>query len=197
MSGRGGSPSIQQGGGTTLRATDTRPSTRPGCADDDHHRVADRRHHLRGLLGERVTADGADLLCRPCAACDYPRRVDLFPPHGIYRLTERRVEQGPHESGPPQTPPNPGPPLPHPPPNPSPPGTPPVEATSSSGDLDFESGGQAEQPAEAELSDREVQKAEHNQREVLEKSLRALGGTWDTSRGMQTLRAAGFHPSEK
>ncbi|MFI1576277.1 hypothetical protein ACH4VQ_36405 [Streptomyces anulatus] len=42
-----------------------------------------------------------------------------------------------------------------------------------------------------------VQKAEHNQREALEKSLRALGGTWDTSRGMQTLRDAGFHPSEK
>ncbi|MFD9953490.1 SAM-dependent methyltransferase [[Kitasatospora] papulosa] len=42
-----------------------------------------------------------------------------------------------------------------------------------------------------------VQKAESNQRETLEKSLRALGGTWDPSRGMQTLRDAGFHPSEK
>ncbi|MER6231557.1 hypothetical protein ACFWFI_28470 [Streptomyces sp. NPDC060209] len=42
-----------------------------------------------------------------------------------------------------------------------------------------------------------VQKAETNQRESLEKSLRALGGTWDPSRGMQTLRDAGYHPSEK
>ncbi|MDF6023060.1 hypothetical protein [Streptomyces sp. JH34] len=42
-----------------------------------------------------------------------------------------------------------------------------------------------------------VQKAESNQRESLEKSLRSLGGTWDPSRGMQTLRDAGFHPSEK
>ncbi|MER5680014.1 hypothetical protein ABT081_24035 [Streptomyces sp. NPDC002238] len=42
-----------------------------------------------------------------------------------------------------------------------------------------------------------VQKAESNQRETLEKSLRALGDTWDPSRGMQTLRDARFHPSEK
>ncbi|MDX2748535.1 hypothetical protein [Streptomyces sp. NRRL_B-2557] len=42
-----------------------------------------------------------------------------------------------------------------------------------------------------------VQKAETNQRESLEKSLRSLGGTWDPSRGMQTLRDAGYHPSEK
>nr|WP_234466597.1 hypothetical protein [Streptomyces sp. MBT60] len=78
------------------------------------------------MPGERVTADEADLLRQPCAAGGNPRRVDLFPPHGIYRPTERRVEQGRHESGPPQTPPNPGPPLPHPPPTPSLPGTPPV-----------------------------------------------------------------------
>ncbi|MGW1354854.1 hypothetical protein ACWCQE_37170 [Streptomyces sp. NPDC002409] len=42
-----------------------------------------------------------------------------------------------------------------------------------------------------------VQKAENNQRQSLEKSLRVLGGTWDPSRGMQTLRDAGYHPSEK
>ncbi|MEU1033152.1 hypothetical protein ACWEWI_25445 [Streptomyces sp. NPDC003753] len=42
-----------------------------------------------------------------------------------------------------------------------------------------------------------VQKAENTQRESLEKSVRALGGTWDPSRGMQTLRDAGYHPSEK
>ncbi|MFH8443117.1 hypothetical protein ACH4D3_18020 [Streptomyces sp. NPDC018026] len=42
-----------------------------------------------------------------------------------------------------------------------------------------------------------VQKAENTQRESLEKSVRALGGTWDPSRGMQTLRDADYHPSEK
>ncbi|MGW4694054.1 hypothetical protein ACWEO1_16865 [Kitasatospora cineracea] len=42
-----------------------------------------------------------------------------------------------------------------------------------------------------------VRKAENTQREALEKSLRALGGTWDPSRGMQTLRDAGYHPTEK
>ncbi|MGW1554750.1 hypothetical protein [Streptomyces sp. NPDC002346] len=42
-----------------------------------------------------------------------------------------------------------------------------------------------------------VQKAESSQRQSLEKSLRTLGGTWDPSRGMQTLRDAGYHPSEK
>ncbi|MFI9012559.1 hypothetical protein ACIGZI_00835 [Streptomyces griseus] len=76
--------------------------------------------------GVRVTAAGADLLCRPCAVGGYPRRVDLFPPFGIYGLTERRIEAGRHGSGSPQTPPDQGPPLPHPPPTPSPPGTPPV-----------------------------------------------------------------------
>ncbi|WP_343238715.1 hypothetical protein [Streptomyces sp. SID8374] len=34
----------------------------------------------------RHTADGRDLLCRACAEGGYPRRVDLFPPYGIYRL---------------------------------------------------------------------------------------------------------------
>ncbi|MDX2606220.1 hypothetical protein PV379_10665 [Streptomyces caniscabiei] len=42
-----------------------------------------------------------------------------------------------------------------------------------------------------------VQKAENTQRESLEKSVRTLGETWDSSRGRQTLRDAGFHPSEK
>ncbi|MFJ9887200.1 hypothetical protein ACIQRW_15200 [Streptomyces sp. NPDC091287] len=76
--------------------------------------------------GVRVTAAGADLLCRPCAVGGYPRRVDLFPPFGIYGLTTRRIEAGRHGSGTPQTPPDQGPPLPNPPPTPSPPGTPPV-----------------------------------------------------------------------
>lgn len=39
-----------------------------------------------------------------------------------------------------------------------------------------------------------VQKAEKSQRESLEKSLRALGGTWDPSRGMQTLRDSKLPP---
>ncbi len=34
----------------------------------------------------RRTADGRDLLCRACALGGCPRRVDLFPPYGIYRL---------------------------------------------------------------------------------------------------------------
>ncbi|RPE26600.1 hypothetical protein [Kitasatospora cineracea] len=42
-----------------------------------------------------------------------------------------------------------------------------------------------------------VRKAENSQREALERSVRALGGTWDPSRGMQTLRDAGYSPSEK
>ncbi|MFI5723441.1 hypothetical protein [Streptomyces cyaneofuscatus] len=61
--------------------------------------------------GVRVTDAGTDLLCRPCAVGNYPRRVDLFPPLGIYGLTERRIEQDRHGSGPPPNPPNPGPAL--------------------------------------------------------------------------------------
>lgn len=34
----------------------------------------------------RHTAQGRDLLCRACAEGGCPRRVDLFPPYGIYRL---------------------------------------------------------------------------------------------------------------
>lgn len=75
----------------------------------------------------RRTANGErDLLCGSCAAAKIPRRVDLFPPLGVYRLTARRIEMGKHGSGSPQSPPDPGPPLPSPPPAPSPPGTPPV-----------------------------------------------------------------------
>lgn len=75
--------------------------------------------------GVRVTAAGTDLLCRPCAVGSYPRRVDLFPPFGIYGLTSRRIEMGKHGSGSPKMPPDPGPPLPNPPPTPTP-GLPPV-----------------------------------------------------------------------
>ncbi|WP_446039317.1 hypothetical protein [Streptomyces sp. SID1121] len=76
----------------------------------------------------RTDADGRALLCVPCAQGGYPRRVDLFPPLGIYKLTSRqvRMSDGKHGGGTPQTPPNPGPALPTPPPAPSPPGTPPV-----------------------------------------------------------------------
>ncbi|WP_329433215.1 hypothetical protein OG564_10800 [Streptomyces sp. NBC_01280] len=42
-----------------------------------------------------------------------------------------------------------------------------------------------------------VRKAENSQRKSLEKTLRTLGGTWDPSRGIQTLSDAGYHPSEK
>ncbi|MFJ8968956.1 MULTISPECIES: hypothetical protein [unclassified Streptomyces] len=79
------------------------------------------------VTAARHTPTGRDLLCEECAGGDYPRRVDLFPPFGVYGLTTRKLaNDGRHGSGPPKTPPNPGPPLPNPPPAPSPPGTPPV-----------------------------------------------------------------------
>ncbi|MET9205068.1 hypothetical protein ACIQIG_01450 [Streptomyces bacillaris] len=79
------------------------------------------------VTAARHTEAGRDLLCAECAEGDYPRRVDLFPPLGIYGLPPRKVRpEGKHREGPPQSPPNPGPPLPNPPPAPSPPGTPPV-----------------------------------------------------------------------
>nr|WTA00485.1 hypothetical protein OH820_16845 [Streptomyces sp. NBC_00857] len=101
----------------------------------------------------RTGGDGArDLLCFGCARENFPRRVDLFPPYGIYGLANRKVLLGPvrpvlaglvtpgtavptgqdlgdgrhGKPGGPQLPPDPGP---HPPPHPrpqSPPGTPPV-----------------------------------------------------------------------
>ncbi len=43
----------------------------------------------------RVTAAGTDLLCRACAIGDYPRRVDLFPPFGVYGVKARVPDQGP------------------------------------------------------------------------------------------------------
>ncbi|MET4667611.1 MULTISPECIES: hypothetical protein [Streptomyces] len=79
------------------------------------------------VTAARHTETGRDLLCEECAAGDYPRRVDLFPPFGIYGLPARRVRpDSKHRGNPPQPPPNPGPSLPKPPPAPSPPGTPPV-----------------------------------------------------------------------
>ncbi|MEU3836521.1 hypothetical protein ACH4N4_05415 [Streptomyces microflavus] len=78
------------------------------------------------VTAARSAADGQrDLLCGDCAAGQAPRRVDLFPPLGVYRLTARRIEMGKHSSGPPKPPPNQGPPLPNPPPTPTP-GRPPV-----------------------------------------------------------------------
>ncbi|MFE2289566.1 hypothetical protein [Streptomyces sp. NPDC059452] len=85
------------------------------------------------VTAARHTPAGRDLLCEVCATADYPRRVDLFPPFGIYGLTTRKVlnarkilNDGKHGSGPPKLPPDPGPALPYPRPTPSPPGTPPV-----------------------------------------------------------------------
>ncbi|MEU4176935.1 hypothetical protein [Streptomyces sp. NPDC026589] len=34
----------------------------------------------------RRTEGGRDLLCRACAEGGWPRRVDVFPPYGVYRL---------------------------------------------------------------------------------------------------------------
>ncbi|AZK94954.1 MULTISPECIES: hypothetical protein [Streptomyces] len=73
----------------------------------------------------RNTTEGRDLLCVPCADSNYPARVVLFPPLGIYRLTERRLDLGKHGKPKPQLPPDPGPHPPKPTPK-SPPGTPPV-----------------------------------------------------------------------
>ncbi|MCX4489518.1 hypothetical protein OG890_37140 [Streptomyces anulatus] len=38
------------------------------------------------VTSARHTVHGRDLLCRACAESGCPRRVDLFPPYGIYRL---------------------------------------------------------------------------------------------------------------
>ncbi|MDJ1643978.1 hypothetical protein P5W92_26735 [Streptomyces sp. J15] len=39
------------------------------------------------VIAVRYTAHGRELLCRACAEGGCPRRVDLFPPYGIYRLS--------------------------------------------------------------------------------------------------------------
>ncbi|MEV7426887.1 MULTISPECIES: hypothetical protein [unclassified Streptomyces] len=78
----------------------------------------------------RLVGDEArDLLCGGCAEENFPRRVDLFPPFGIYRLTCRMVPlyDAKHaKPGPPKMPPDQGPALPPGPKPQSPPGTPPV-----------------------------------------------------------------------
>ncbi|MDX3607743.1 hypothetical protein PV702_15080, partial [Streptomyces sp. FL06-04B] len=62
------------------------------------------------VTAARQTPAGRDLLCEECAEGDYPRRVDLFPPFGIYRLTARKLlDDGRHGGGPPKLPPAPGP----------------------------------------------------------------------------------------
>ncbi|CAM5251452.1 hypothetical protein [Streptomyces cyaneofuscatus] len=79
------------------------------------------------VTAARHTGAGRDLLCEECAEGNYPRRVDLFPPLGIYGLPARKVQRdAKHRGNPGPPPPNPGPPLPNPPPAPSPPGAPPV-----------------------------------------------------------------------
>lgn len=42
------------------------------------------------VAAARRIADGRDLLCAECADGNYPRRVDLFPPFGLYGLPRRR-----------------------------------------------------------------------------------------------------------
>ncbi|UZI29538.1 hypothetical protein OH133_16115 [Streptomyces sp. VB1] len=41
------------------------------------------------VTAARHTAHGRELLCRGCAESGCPRRVDVFPPYGIYRLHHR------------------------------------------------------------------------------------------------------------
>ncbi|MEU4178258.1 hypothetical protein [Streptomyces sp. NPDC026589] len=52
-------------------------------AADVRTREACWRSHVTAA---RHTARGRDLLCRACAESGSPRRVDVFPPYGIYRL---------------------------------------------------------------------------------------------------------------
>ncbi|WP_055558498.1 hypothetical protein, partial [Streptomyces luridiscabiei] len=57
------------------------------------------------VTAARHTETGRDLLCEECAEADYPRRVDLFPPFGIYGLPARRVRpDSKHRGNPPQPP---------------------------------------------------------------------------------------------
>ncbi|RST10638.1 hypothetical protein EF908_40195, partial [Streptomyces sp. WAC04770] len=49
------------------------------------------------VTAARHTEAGRDLLCEECAEGDYPRRLDLFPPLGIYGLPPRKVRpEGKH-----------------------------------------------------------------------------------------------------
>ncbi|MET9977579.1 hypothetical protein ACFYOI_03435 [Streptomyces microflavus] len=81
---------------------------------------------IKPVTASRAVEDGQrDLLCGDCAEGQAPRRVDLFPPLGVYKLTARRIEMGKHGSGAPKPPPNQGPALPNPKP-PTTPGRPPV-----------------------------------------------------------------------
>ncbi|MEU5137939.1 hypothetical protein AB0H02_36770 [Streptomyces californicus] len=41
------------------------------------------------VTAARHTPDGHDLLCGECAEGNYPRRVDLFPPLGLFGRPER------------------------------------------------------------------------------------------------------------
>ncbi|MEI5035862.1 hypothetical protein RB201_34225 [Streptomyces sp. S1A(2023)] len=45
------------------------------------------------VTAARHTVHGRDLLCRACAESGRPRRVDLFPPYGIYRLYHRHANR--------------------------------------------------------------------------------------------------------
>lgn len=73
----------------------------------------------------RTSTGTRDLLCGACAGEDCTPRVQLFPPLGMYGLTERRLKMGKHGKPTPQLPPNPGPHPPRPAPTPTP-GLPPV-----------------------------------------------------------------------
>ncbi|WSU13276.1 hypothetical protein OG245_21680 [Streptomyces sp. NBC_01116] len=45
------------------------------------------------VIAARCTVRARDLLCRSCAESGRPRRVDLFPPYGIYRLHRQPVNR--------------------------------------------------------------------------------------------------------
>lgn len=75
----------------------------------------------------RRAPEGRDLLCIDCAEAGYPTRVRLFPPLGIFRLTERMINMAKHAKPKPGLPKDPGPALPTGKPKPTgTPGKPPV-----------------------------------------------------------------------
>ncbi|XXZ50706.1 hypothetical protein AAGT00_21650 [Streptomyces cavourensis] len=47
----------------------------------------------------RRTLRGRDLLCRACAEGGCPRRVDVYPPYGIYRLHHLGASTQPPNKG--------------------------------------------------------------------------------------------------
>lgn len=62
------------------------------------------------VTAARHTEAGRDLLCEECAAGDYPRRVDLFPPaRHLWPFGPQVADRRQAQRGPPEAPTHPGP----------------------------------------------------------------------------------------